>query len=83
MTPVAHDTILPIMQLLESLPVSTKIPFSLLFSSDLSLSYSLKIGEVKTTLKIIKLLEPILIVFVFLDYKGGAFSKLNLLLIKS
>jgi len=71
------------MQLVESLPASTKIPFSYLFSRYLSLSYSLKIGEVKTTRKIIKLCKLILIVFAFLDSKMGVFSKLNLLLIKS
>jgi hypothetical protein len=80
---VAHDTLLPIMQLAESLLVSTKITLSYFFSSYLSLSYSLKIGEVKTTHKIIKLYKPIFIVFAFLDSKGGAFYKLKLLLIKS
>jgi hypothetical protein len=72
------------MQLVESLPVSTKIIFSYLFPSYFSLSYSLKTGEVKTTRKIMKLCKPIFnSICAFLDSKQGAFSKLNLLLIKS
>jgi hypothetical protein len=69
------------MQLAESFPVCTNIPLSYLFSSKLNLSYSLKIREVKTTRKIIKLYKPVLIVFTSPGSKQGAFSEVSLPLI--